>query len=95
MGKVHKEATVLSTVQKSSGRFRPMTKRMDRNLHMPLDRILRRPAVEDATGLSRSTLYDMIASGTFPKPMRLGERAVGWRESQIAAWLDERSNDQQ
>lgn len=56
-------------------------------------RILRRPEVENRTGLSRSTIYAMMADGTFPKPIRLGKRAVGWRDSDIAAWLDSRAND--
>ena len=74
--------------------FRFVTKQAKRNRYMPLDVILRRPAVEAATGLSRSTLYEMIANGRFPKPVRLGARAVGWRESEIAAWLGERSQAQ-
>lgn len=57
------------------------------------DKILRRPKVEDLTGLSRSTLYAMIAEGTFPKPIRLGKRAVGWPESTITGWLDDRKLD--
>lgn len=54
------------------------------------DRTLRRRDVEARTGLSRSTLYAMMAQGTFPRPVRLGERAVGWPESEIAAWLEAR-----
>ena len=54
---------------------------------MPL-RILRRPDVEQLTGLSRSTIYAMMSDGTFPKPVRLSRRAVGWREADVAAWLD-------
>lgn len=54
------------------------------------DRTLRRRDVEARTGLSRSTLYAMMAQGTFPKPVRLGARAVGWPESEIAAWLESR-----
>ena len=50
-------------------------------------RMLRRPAVETITGLSRSTIYAMMAEGTFPKPVRLGKRAVGWPEDVIQAWL--------
>lgn len=57
-------------------------------------RILRRPAVERATGLSRSTLYAMMAEGTFPKPVRLGKRAVGWPEEAVAAWLESRASDE-
>ncbi|MAM63855.1 AlpA family transcriptional regulator [Maritimibacter sp. UBA3975] len=53
-------------------------------------RILRRPAVEKYTGLSRSTIYAMIAEGSFPKPIRLGKRAVGWPESVVADWLEDR-----
>lgn len=54
------------------------------------DRILRRPEVETRTGLSRSTLYAMMAEGTFPKPVRLGKRAVGWTESAIVRWVESR-----
>jgi prophage regulatory protein len=57
-------------------------------------RILRRPEVEAYTGLSRSTIYAMIADGAFPKPVRLGKRAVGWPEATIIEWLDARSNVQ-
>lgn len=49
--------------------------------------ILRRPEVEHRTGLSRSTIYAMMAEGAFPKPIRLGKRAVGWSEGAIAEWL--------
>lgn len=54
------------------------------------DIILKRPAVEKRTGLSRSTLYQMIAEDRFPKPVKLGLRAVGWPESEIDAWLEGR-----
>jgi len=53
-------------------------------------RILRRPEVEARTGLSRSTLYAQMAEGTFPKPVRLGKRAVGWTDSSITQWQDSR-----
>ena len=49
--------------------------------------ILRRKQVENRTGLSRSTIYLRIQEGTFPKPIKLGERAVGWLENEIEAWL--------
>ena len=62
---------------------------------MRADKILRRPAVEERVGLSRSSIYAMIAEGTFPRPVRLGRRAVGWTESAVQSWLDGRttSND--
>ena len=49
--------------------------------------IIRRKQVEARTGLSRSTLYLRIAQGTFPRPVSLGARAVGWVESEISDWL--------
>ncbi len=52
--------------------------------------ILRRPQVEARTGLARSTIYDRIKAGTFPAPISLGEKAVGWIESEIDAWLTAR-----
>lgn len=47
---------------------------------------LRRSAVEARTGLSRSSIYDRIAAGEFPKPVPLGGRSVGWLESEIIGW---------
>lgn len=54
------------------------------------DRILRRPEVERRTGLSRSTIYLYVQRGDFPRPVKLGPKAAGWRESQIDQWIDER-----
>ena len=54
------------------------------------NRIFRRPAVQDMTGLSRSTLYAMIAEGRFPAPVKLSMRAVGWREADLNEWLASR-----
>ena len=52
--------------------------------------ILRLPEVKRSTGLSRSTIYLRIAQGTFPKPVNLGRRAVGWVEAEIEEWLRQR-----
>ena len=51
-------------------------------------KILRLPAVKELTGLSRSTIYARIAQGSFPVQVSLGDRAVGWRESEIEAWME-------
>ena len=53
-------------------------------------RFLRLPDVMAATGLKRSALYDAIADGTFPKPVKLSQRAVGWPESDLTAWAESR-----
>ena len=66
-------------------------RRAETDLERPMNtKMLRRPAVQDITGLSRSTIYYMMASGEFPKPIRIGRRAVAWRESDIADWLSGR-----
>ena len=57
--------------------------------HMPV-RLLKRQQVEEITTLSRSSIYDMIKRGVFPKPIKIGERAVAWREADIIAWMDAR-----
>jgi prophage regulatory protein len=49
--------------------------------------ILRLPAVKLRTGLSRSTIYLRVAQGSFPAPVSLGARAVGWLESDVDSWL--------
>ena len=49
--------------------------------------ILRLPTVKARTGLSRSTIYLRITQGSFPRPISLGARAVGWVESEIDEWL--------
>lgn len=52
--------------------------------------ILRLPAVKASTGLSRSTIYLRVSEGTFPRPVSLGGRAVGWLEAEIQEWLQRR-----
>jgi len=62
------------------------------NTLFPMDNlsILRLQEVIFRTGLSRTTLYDMIAKGKFPQPISISTRTVGWIECEIASWLAER-----
>lgn len=53
-------------------------------------RILRRPDVEQRTGLARSTLYHLMSSGLFPKPIHIGPGAVGWLETEIDSYISTR-----
>ena len=53
-------------------------------------KIMRRGAVEAMTGLRRSAIYDAMSKGTFPRPVPLGAKAVGWLEDEIEAWIDAR-----
>ncbi|WP_408606013.1 helix-turn-helix transcriptional regulator [Imhoffiella purpurea] len=53
-------------------------------------RIVRMPEVVTRTGLSRASVYALMSKGRFPKSIKLSERAVGWRESDVAAWIESR-----
>ena len=53
-------------------------------------RFLRLPEVLARTGLSRSTIYVRLDQGSFPRPVSLGGRAVGWIESEVNEWIRER-----
>ena len=50
-------------------------------------RILKLPEVSARVGLRRSAIYDLIAKGRFPRPVRLTNKAVGWRSSEIDQWI--------
>jgi prophage regulatory protein len=52
--------------------------------------ILRRRAVSLKTGLPDTSLYELVASGQFPKPITLSKRRVGWLLHEIEDWLRER-----
>lgn len=57
-----------------------------------LVRFLRRDEVERLTGLKRTALRDMCANNEFPRPVKLSDsgRAIGWLESDLVAWQQER-----
>lgn len=53
----------------------------------PSDRLMRCDEVETRITLSRSTIYRKMRKKSFPEPLRIGVRAVRWRESEVEAWL--------
>lgn len=59
---------------------------------MPLyiPKILRIARVSERTGLPKSTIYQYIREGRFPKPIPLGQRSVGWKEEEINDWINSR-----
>ena len=61
-------------------------------IRRPPNAIIRRAEVERETGLSRSTIYQRIKAGTFPPPVHLGIRSVGWRVADIEAFLASPAN---
>ena len=52
------------------------------------DRLITRREVERLVGLARPTIYRMLKSGRFPRPVRIGSTAVRWRLSEVVAWVE-------
>ncbi len=55
-----------------------------------VQKVLRLPAVLEASGKCKAAIYADIRAGTFPKPIRLDSRSSGWLESEIEAWQEAR-----
>lgn len=53
--------------------------------------LLRLPRVSEAVDLGASTIRTMVAEGEFPRPIRIGKRAVAWLQSDIDRWLADRA----
>lgn len=53
-------------------------------------KILRRHEVEQCTGLPRSSIYMLINEGTFPRPIHLSSRSVGWPANEVEDWIQRR-----
>lgn len=59
-------------------------------------RILRLKQLIERIGLGRSTIYDRMDAksprydATFPKPIKLGASAIGWIDSEITTWIEQR-----
>ncbi len=51
-----------------------------------IKKIYRLPEVMTITGLSRSSIYLRMSTNEFPKPIKIGRRAVGWTEDSIITW---------
>ncbi len=54
----------------------------------PSHTLYRLDSVLEKTGSSRSFIYAEIKNGSFPKPLKIGKRAVAWTAASIDAWID-------
>jgi prophage regulatory protein len=52
--------------------------------------ILRKPAVQERTGLSESTIARMVKRGDFPAPVQISSRTVGWKSDLVDEWINSR-----
>lgn len=55
-----------------------------------MEAILRLPAVKARVGLGRSTIDRRMKLGEFPKSIPIGGGLVGWVESDIEEWIQQR-----
>lgn len=51
-----------------------------------MTRFIRIQDVLNRSGLSRSTCYELIAAGQFPKPVKIGPRAIAFPEAEVEEW---------
>ena len=66
---------------------------MTANTHTSPLIIIKRKQVEARTALARSTIYQYVHAGTFPAPIGLGGKSVGWIESEVNNWIEARIAD--
>ena len=57
---------------------------------MAARKILRIGAVEDASGHKKSQIYNLMAKGEFPRPVKISSQSVGWYEDEVLAWQESR-----
>lgn len=57
-----------------------------------MQKVIRLEEVIKMTSLSRSTIYTLIQQGAFPKPIKIGKRAIGFIIDEIEKWLQSRMN---
>ena len=55
-----------------------------------MERLMTRRDVEAHCGLSRTSIYRLMRAGQFPEAVKVGPKAVRWRQSEINAWLQAR-----
>ncbi len=58
-------------------------------------RIIRLPDVLELVGLSKATIYRYIQEGSFPKPRKIGSRAVAWATAEIDEWISVKMGESQ
>ena len=53
-------------------------------------RLIKLKEVIEKTSLGRSTIYEFMAKGTFPKQVPLGAKSVAWLESEVDDWIEDK-----
>ncbi|PCC14257.1 AlpA family transcriptional regulator [Pseudoalteromonas sp. JB197] len=53
-------------------------------------RLIKLKEVIQKTSLGRSTIYEFMTKGTFPKQVSLGAKSVAWVEAEVDEWIEEK-----
>lgn len=67
-----------------------MLRQQENGAHATIDRILLCPEVCHITGKSRSSIYRGMADQSFPRAIKIGKSQIGFRASEVEAWLRSR-----
>jgi prophage regulatory protein len=59
---------------------------MNQNENTKLDELVRSRDLRAYSGCGKNKVYEMIAAGKFPRPVKLGSRSVAWKKSELLAW---------
>ncbi|MEO0946246.1 MAG: AlpA family phage regulatory protein [Pseudomonadota bacterium] len=62
------------------------------SLATEIERHYRRPEVKKIVGLSDSSIYRLMSEGKFPRPVKMGDRAVAWSATSLREYLDGRES---
>lgn len=57
---------------------------------LSMNRLIRMTELPDIVGYKPWSIYRLIREGQFPRPVKLGQRAVAWRQSDISDWINSR-----
>ena len=53
-----------------------------------LDRLIREDELRELLGVSHATIWRLVRSGHFPRPIRIGQAAVAWPEDEVREWVE-------
>ena len=53
------------------------------------ERILKLEELRKQIPMSKTAIYKAVANGSFPKPLSLGARSVGWKQSEVFQWVSD------
>ena len=66
---------------------------MAKRVPMNDEKVLSMAATREFTSLGRTSIYEGIRKNTFPKPIKLGPKRIGFLSSELSAWVAARASE--